>query len=126
MIYLIKDEKCNGAFYKVGYATDLGKRLEGYYTANANIELLQTIDTYGKTKHQLETAVHREIKALGYKFRVTINPITKKRRVREWFFIPKALTEDFERKGLTQFKVCKGRMITEYRNNQFYRRFQVK
>ena len=50
MIYLVKTEVREGTFFKVGYTTNLAKRLIPYFTHNPNIELLEIIKTYKKTK----------------------------------------------------------------------------
>jgi hypothetical protein len=109
MIYLVKTEVRNGTYFKVGYAHDIFNRLRAYVTHNPNVKLLETVKTYGKTKHQLETAIHNEITALGYTFKVADNGITT-----EWFFVPMDKEAEFEKNGLAQFKACKGRKI--YRN----------
>lgn len=106
MIYLVKSEVRNGTFFKVGYTTNLVKRLIPYFTHNPNAELLETIKTYKKTKCNLETEIHEEITKMGYTFKVAKNGT-----VTEWFFVPKEKEKDFEEKGLSQFKACKDRVI---------------
>ena len=106
MIYLVKSPDRNGTWFKVGFTSNLMMRLTHYYTHNPNFELLETVDTYKKTKHKLETEIHNEISALGFNFKVAKNG-TKT----EWFFIPKENEEEFERNGLGQFKAVKGRKI---------------
>lgn len=107
MIYLVKSEVRNGTFFKVGYTTNLDNRMKGYTTHNPNIQLIETIVTYKKTKHNLETEVHEEIAEMGYKFHtVEINDI-----LTEWFFVPIEKEKEFEEKGLAQFKACKDRII---------------
>ena len=108
MIYLVKSEARNGTFFKVGYTTNLAKRLIPYFTHNPNIELLETIKTYKKTKCNLETEIHEEITKMGYTFKVAKNGT-----VTEWFFVPKEKEKDFEAKGLSQFKACKNRVINK-------------
>ena len=52
MIYLVKTEAREGTFFKIGYTTNLAKRLIPYFTHNPNIELLETVKTYKKNKMQ--------------------------------------------------------------------------
>lgn len=107
MIYLIKDEKRNGTYFKVGYATNIERRFStGYWGHNVGMIPLEIIITYSKTKMQLETAIHEEIEAMGYEFITTPDGKT-----REWFFVPLGEDIEFEHKGLAQFKACKGRKI---------------
>ena len=107
MIYLIKDEKRDGTLFKVGYATDIERRFSvGYWGHNAGMIPLEIIITYRKTKMRLETAIHKEIEAMGYEFITTPDGIT-----REWFFVPLGEDAEFEHKGLAQFKACKGRKV---------------
>ena len=106
MIYLIKDEKRNGTFFKVGFATNIDRRFSQYFGHNAGMQPLEMIITYKKTKMQLETAIHEEITAMGYEFVTT--PDGKER---EWFFVPLGEDVEFEKKGLAQFKSCKRRKI---------------
>ena len=70
MIYLVKTEVREGTFFKVGYTSNLAKRLIPYFTHNPNIELLETIKTYKKTKYNLETEIHEEIVKMGYNFKL--------------------------------------------------------
>lgn len=108
MIYFIKCEVRNGSYFKVGFTTDLDRRMEQYYTAMPTIELLECIATYSKTKHSLETAIHNEIRQMGYEF---VGMGEDKRKGREWFFVDIEHEREFEAKGLAQFKACKGRKI---------------
>ena len=108
MIYLVKTEVREGTFFKVGYTSNLTKRLIPYFTHNPNIELLETIKTYKKTKYNLETEIHEEIVKMGYNFKVAKNGT-----ITEWFFVPKAKEKEFEEKGLAQFKACKNRVINK-------------
>ena len=105
MIYLVKTEVRNGTFFKVGFTANLPQRLVPYITHNPNVELLETVKTYKKTKHNLETEIQEEIKSLGYDFKVKNGTVT------EWFFIPKDKEKEFERLGLGQFKACQNRQI---------------
>lgn len=101
MIYLIKSEQRNGTLYKVGFTTNLIKRMAQYKSHNPNTQLLETVATYGKTKRHLESVIHSEI---------TYNFVNDS----EWFFVPIEYEKDFESKGLSQFKACKNRKIIKH------------
>ena len=105
MIYLIKSEARHGTYFKVGFATNVEKRMVNYGTHNPNVKLLEFCVTYDKTKHQLEKAIHEEIKAKGFQFSETFGV------TREWFFVPMEQEQEFEHQGLKQFKACKNRKI---------------
>ena len=106
MVYFIKSVSRDGTYFKVGYTHNLMQRLIPYFTHNPNVELLETIKTYHKTKQNLETEIHKEIVAMGYNFK-----IAKNGTVTEWFFVPKDKEKEFENNGLAQFKACKNRII---------------
>lgn len=110
MVYLIKEEVRNGTYFKIGFTHNITERLRQYYTHNPECKLLETIDTYRKTKHQLETEIHAEVKAMGFEFKVAPNGT-----VTEWFFVPQYCEKEFEHKGLKQFKACQGRKIYSHR-----------
>ena len=104
MVYLLKMEVKNGSYYKVGFASNLAKRLNYYGTHNPCVECIETVQTYKKTKHQLETEIHKEILEQGFKFEnAKING-----KKTEWFFVPEG-TEI----TLKQFKCCKNRKVNE-------------
>lgn len=109
MVYLIKQEVRTGTYFKVGFTSNLFKRIIPYATHNANIEIIELIETYKKTKMSLETEIHNEIIAMGYEFQ------TKKLMgieiKTEWFFVPMNKEQEFEQAGLSQFKACKNRKI---------------
>lgn len=109
MIYLIKQEARTGSYFKVGFTNNIFKRIIPYATHNANVELLEIVETYKKTKMALETEIHSEIITKGYKFQ------TKKLMgieiSTEWFFVPMDKEQEFEQAGLSQFKSCKNRKI---------------
>lgn len=105
MVYLIRQEIRNGSYFKVGYATNMS-RFKAYATHNANVELLEIIPTYSKTKHNLETLIHNELIALGYEFAINQNNNRK-----EFFFVSIENEQEFINKGLSQFKACKNRKI---------------
>ena len=95
MVYMVK----SGNFYKIGYTANFEKRLENYMTHNPNIEVIDTVKTYAKTKRQLEKVLHAEIKAYGFECH----------KNREWFIIPEDRQEEFNNKGLKMFKACQNR-----------------
>ena len=111
MIYLLKQEARHGVYYKIGFASNLEKRFRQYSPHNAEVYCLESIVTYGKTKRQLERALHAELKKKGYKFdKAKINGSQT-----EFFFVPYGEEADrFEAKGLAQFKACKGRKIIKH------------
>ena len=102
----MKSESRKGTWYKVGYTTNLVQRLIPYFTHNPQAELVETAKTHRKTRHALETAIHNEIKDMGYSFKVAKNGA-----ITEWFFVPAEQEKEFEHKGLAQFKAMKGRTI---------------
>lgn len=108
MIYLVKTEVREGTYFKVGYTRNLVQRLIPYFTHNPNVQLLETIRTYKKTKHNLESEIHEEILKMGYTFKVAKNGT-----ITEWFFVPKEKEKEFEKNGLSQFKACKSRVINK-------------
>lgn len=109
IIYLIKSPLRGGSLYKVGYTADLVKRANQYHHYNPTAEMLEFIEVYSKTKHKVETAIHREILDMGYKF---VDMDTNDRRTGlEWFYVSIDHEAEFERKGLAQFKTCKNRKI---------------
>lgn len=103
MIYLMKDEKRNVCLFKVGYTKNIDTRMIPYITHNPMAELVDAMVTYRKTKCELETAVHEELKSWGID-RVEGMDGT----VTEWFAVDydsplyNALTEQ----GLKAFKAC--------------------
>jgi hypothetical protein len=106
MVYLMKSECREGTWYKVGYTTNLVQRLIPYFTHNPQAKLVETAKTQRKTRHALEIAIHNEIQAMGYGFKVAENG-----SITEWFFVPAGQEKEFEHKGLAQFKAMKGRTI---------------
>ena len=107
MIYLVKQEARTGTYYKIGYTKSIN-RFKQYITHNANIQILEMVDTYRKTRHNLESAIHNELKLQGYQFISNYGIST------EWVYVPIEQEEDFERQGLAQFKACKGRKIIKW------------
>lgn len=107
MVYLVKQEARQGTYYKIGFTKSIS-RFKQYITHNANIQILEMVDTYSKTKHGLEIAIHNELKSQGYNFISNYGILT------EWIFIPIEQEEEFERQGLAQFKACKGRKIIRW------------
>lgn len=111
MVYLIKSEARNGSYYKIGYTSNMNRRILAYITHNANAQLLETVQTYKCTKHQLEKALHSEIIAKGYEFKTTTIQAFGIAIRTEWFFVDIAHEAEFEASGLKQFKACKNRSI---------------
>ena len=110
MIYLVKDFRFFYTDYKIGFAKNVEQRRKQYATCNSRAQFLEAIATYGKTKHQLENALHKELKELGYDF------ITNELGIQtEWISLPFWKAWKFERLGLAQFKSCKGRKILDIR-----------
>lgn len=110
MIYLIKQEARKGTYFKVGYTTNLTKRVNPYATHNANAQMLEFIETYQKTKQNLEGAIHKELQKMGYTF-VERNIMGIQIIETEWFFVPMDKEQEFEQAGLSQFKACKNRKV---------------
>lgn len=106
MIYLIKQEARKGTYFKVGFTTNLEKRIGNYYGHNPNAIMLEFCLTYSKTQRELETEIHNEILHKGFEFVTTPDGKT-----REWFFVPMDKEQEFEQSGLSQFKSCKNRKI---------------
>lgn len=106
MIYLLKTETRNGSYFKVGCTSNLAKRFLPYFTHNPAVEILEVVKTYKKTKFALEKEIHKEIVEMGYSFKIASNGT-----LTEWFFIPKEYEEEFQAKGLKQFKACQMRKI---------------
>ena len=106
MIYFVKSTDRNGTWFKVGYTTNLVNRLVPYFTHNPCFDIIETVKTQKKKKMALEKAIHNEIHALGYDFKVAKNG-----SLTEWFFVPAEKEQEFEAKGLGQFKAMKGRTI---------------
>lgn len=106
MIYLIKSASYNHSkiYYKIGFTKNLNNRLKSYISDNPTVEVVEYIDTYAKTRHALEKALHNELKALGYQFHTSLfNTIT------EWIEV-----DAVKPIRLEQFKACKGRKIIKW------------
>lgn len=109
MIYLLSSAADNGGkWFKVGYTTNLDKRLKNYITDNPSFHLVETIETYRKTKMQLESQLHKEILKKGFQFQIKMGIET------EWFHVPEEQLKEFELLGLRQFKCCQGRKILRW------------
>lgn len=108
MIYLISSTDQSGKWFKVGYTTNLNNRLRAYITDNPTFQLIETVETYRKTKMKLETQLHEEILERGFQFQIKMGIET------EWFHVPEEQLKEFERLGLQQFKCCKGRKILRW------------
>lgn len=107
MIYLVKSASFNSnkTYYKIGFANNIISRLKnGYVTHNPSIQLVETITTYKKTKRQLETQLHNELKNMGYNFHIGLFNIQT-----EWFEIDSDV-----KISLQDFKACKNRKVNRY------------
>ena len=110
-VYLIKSASFepNTIYYKIGFTSNLLKRVQMYITHNPSYQLIQTVDVYGKTKRQLENAIHREVENFGLNFELkTILNHTYKT---EWFKVhtDSELYKAIEENGLLIFNNSKYR-----------------
>lgn len=106
-VYLVKSYGENTVYYKVGFTRDINRRIQEYKAYNPACKFVSIVNTYNKTKYQLETAIHLEIKECGYDF-ATYNSIES-----EWFEVEKDGAMDFvlTMDGLQVFKACKHRRV---------------
>lgn len=106
-VYLLKDEKRDFCFFKVGFASDLAVRFRCYGTHNAGVVALDFIKTQRKTKHQVELMFHNEIAKMGYGF--ANSAIDNKRT--EWFAVNYSdpMYTALCTQGLQAFKTGRGR-----------------
>lgn len=110
LIYMMVKLECTGGLsVKCGYGSSLDRPL-GYSTTNGTALLVATVRVYKKTRHQLETAIHKELTAQGY--HRTINPMRGART--EWFYIPPEQATSFISQGFTQFRCCRRRKECRY------------
>lgn len=109
VIYLVKSASFNKneVFYKVGYTSNLFKRLIPYMVHNPSFQLIQTATVYKKTKRGLENEIHKEIENLGFKFHKHQFFGMKT----EWFAVNtnSKFYENIKMNGLQVFKSCKNR-----------------
>lgn len=108
-IYLMKQEARTGTYFKVGYTTNLSRRTIPYITHNANAQLIEFMETYEKTKKNLECKIHKELTDMGYEF--IERCVMGIEATTEWFFVPIEQEQEFEQAGLSQFKSCKNRKV---------------
>ena len=99
MVYMIKQELRNGSLFKVGFSSDFEQRKTTYAGYIPLYKVIDTVQTYAKTKRTLEKQIHKEIRAYGFEF---VNKT-------EWFFVPMELEKDVETEGLKMFKACENR-----------------
>lgn len=106
-LYMMMDEKRDYALFKVGFTTNMDKRLAQYACHNPLVECISTLATMGKTGRQLEHRVHTELSEMGYDRVVALLD----GRTTEWFKVAYTdpLYTELKVKGLLAFKVCKGR-----------------
>jgi hypothetical protein len=102
MVYLVKVEYKNNASFKVGYTSDMEKRLQPYRTHNPGFEHISMVETYAKTGMELEKAILQELIGMGVEFIGSH---------KEWFFVDydSELYNKLNELGLLFFKACKGR-----------------
>jgi hypothetical protein len=105
----MRQEARTGTYFKIGYTSNIFKRVIPYATHNANAELLEIVETYKKTKMTLETEIHNEVIKMGYEFQT--KKILGIEIQTEWFFVPMDKEQEFVQAGLSQFKSCKNRKI---------------
>ena len=109
VIYLMASASFNKdeIYFKIGYTSNLLNRLIPYITHNPSAKLLQTVTVYGKTKRQLETAIHNEIEELGLEFKID----ERSGIATEWFAVNvnSQFLNDIKTNGLQVFKNCENR-----------------
>ena len=109
VIYLMASASFNKneIYFKIGYTSNLLNRLIPYITHNPSAKFLQTVTVYGKTKRQLETAIHNEIEELGLEFKID----ERSGIVTEWFAVNvnSQFFNDIKMNRLQVFKNCKNR-----------------
>lgn len=117
-VYLIKSASFepNAAYYKIGFTSNLLKRVQMYITHNPSCQLIQTVDVYDKTKRQLETAIHKEVEKNGFDF--TLKKIFNHTYKTEWFkvYTDSELYKLIEEQGLLIFNSCKYRKSVKWYN----------
>ena len=115
-IYLMKTASFepNTVYYKVGFTSNILKRIKPYITHNPSTILLQTVTTYEKTGRQLEKDIHKEIEQKGLNFEKDKFLNIKS----EWFQVntTSEFYKDIEKNGLKAFKSCKQRKTIEWCN----------
>ena len=101
MVYLVKCASYNQgkAYFKIGFTGNLNQRLPSYITHNPTVKVLEIVDTYRKTKRNLETTLHIELLNNGYNFEINNDIMT------EWF------EADNNSISLKNFKACKNRKV---------------
>ena len=106
-LYLMADEKRDYCLFKVGFTTDIKKRMHAYTTHNPEAKCISTVLTKVASGRKVETAFHKEIEKRGYRF-VTAT-IDGKRT--EWFSVPYTDTfyNELMSKGLNAFGCGKRR-----------------
>ena len=108
MIYLIKTELRTHAAFKVGFtAHNDNGRFTPYHTHNPNAELVSMMETYAKTKRDLENAIHSELRDMGF----DIKHGRGTKGASDWFKVDydSDLYTALNELGLLVFKACKGR-----------------
>lgn len=106
-VYLMLDEKKDCANFKVGFASDLSKRMSAYATHNPQAMCIDYVKTRQKSDKAVETMFHHEILKRGYTFIVSVG-VWKKT---EWFKVAydDPFYEELKIKGLRAFNCGKNR-----------------
>ena len=98
------DEKREYALFKVGYSTDIDKRMYSYTTASPEMRCIDRVETYAKTHTELDKQIKTELRQRG--FLRTASAIDGK--LTEWFRVPydSDFYQELTTKGLRTFKAC--------------------
>lgn len=109
-IYLMIDEKNGFAAIKIGFATDMKKRLYQYTTHNPFVYCRDTVKTQAKSGRDIEKSFHNEMLARGYA------PVTARMdgKRTEWFIISYSdpFYAEIQSKGLMAFTTGRNRKST--------------
>ena len=108
-IYCLVDEKKDHALVKIGYSTNLFRRLAHYDTHNAELKFIGACECYKKTAHGLEKEFQAEIEKIGFS-RLKGSLM---RAETEWFAVgyDNQLYIDLMDKGMKAFRTTKNRKI---------------
>lgn len=105
MIYLMQ----SGTFFKVGFTSNLEKRIKAYATHNPQAKLLAYAITYAPTKRALESEIHKELKNMGFQFHKSALTQTES----EWFEPNEDFRKVLETQKLKAFKACRNRKMVD-------------
>lgn len=104
IVYLITNG-CGS--YKIGFTRNLEKRMSHYYSHNPATKLINFVNVQNKTKFQLETELHNELKKMGYKFIINIFDGS----ATEWITPNETFKKELDKNGLKCFNACKNRIV---------------